>query len=76
MRNSFNGLTGTPLARLRKKDRWAAQAEAMLAGESLAKAAKRCGVKSLKAEVRTGTLQEMEREWQDYIKALRDELRK
>jgi len=43
-RRSFNGLTGTPLARLRKKDRWAAQAEAMLAGESLAKAAKRCGV--------------------------------
>src|SRR4051812_18139955 len=41
---SFNGLTGTPLARLRKKDRWAAQTEAMLAGESLAKAAKRCGV--------------------------------
>ena len=43
-RRSFNGLTGTPLARLRKKDRWAAQAAAMLAGESLAKAAERCGV--------------------------------
>src|SRR5829696_1189131 len=43
-RRSFNGLTGTPLARLRKKDRWAAQTAAMLAGESLAKAAKRCGV--------------------------------
>src|SRR3954468_7119656 len=43
-RRSFNGLTGTPLARPGKKDRWAAQAEAMLAGESLAKAAKRCGV--------------------------------
>ena len=37
-------MTGTPLARLRKKDRWAAQTAAMLAGESLAKAAKRCGV--------------------------------
>src|SRR5215207_8666988 len=43
-RRSFNGLTGTPLARLRKKDRWAAQTAAMVAGESLAKAAKRCGV--------------------------------
>ena len=43
-RRSFNALTGTPLARLRKKDRWAAQTAAMLAGESLAKAAKRCGV--------------------------------
>lgn len=43
-RRSFNALTGTSLARLRKKDCWAAQTEAMLAGESLAKAAKRCGV--------------------------------
>jgi transposase-like protein len=43
-RRSFNGLTGTSLARLRKKDRWAAQTEAMLVGESLAKAAQRCGV--------------------------------
>src|SRR5271156_4444907 len=43
-RRSFNALTGTPLARLRRKGRWAAQAEAMFAGESLAKAAKRCGV--------------------------------
>jgi transposase-like protein len=43
-RRSFNALTGTPLARLRKKDRWAAQVEALTTGESVAKAAKRCGV--------------------------------
>jgi transposase-like protein len=43
-RRTFNGLTGTPLARLRKKDRWAAQAEALITGESVATAAKRCDV--------------------------------
>lgn len=43
-RRTFNGLTGTPLAHLRKKDRWAAQAEALITGESVVKAAKRCGV--------------------------------
>lgn len=43
-RRTFNGLTGTPLARLRKKDRWAAQAEALNTGESVAAAAKRCDV--------------------------------
>ena len=43
-RRTFNGLTGTPLAHLRKKDRWEAQAEALITGESVAKAAKRCGV--------------------------------
>jgi hypothetical protein len=37
-------LTGTPLAHLRKKDRWAAQAEALITAESVATAAKRCGV--------------------------------
>jgi transposase-like protein len=41
---TFNGLTSTPLAHLRKKDRWEAQAEALITGESVAKAAKRCGV--------------------------------
>jgi transposase-like protein len=41
---SFNALTGTPLARLRKKEQWAAQAQALITGESLVKAAKRCGV--------------------------------
>jgi len=41
---TFNGLTGTPLAHLRKKDRWEAQAEALISGESVAQAAKRCGV--------------------------------
>jgi transposase-like protein len=43
-RRTFNGLTGTPMAHLRKKERWAAQAAALIAGESLVKAAKRCGV--------------------------------
>src|SRR5208337_4753893 len=43
-RRTFNGLTGTPLAHLRKKDRWGAQAEALITGESVVKAAKRCGV--------------------------------
>jgi len=37
-------LTGTALADLRKKDRWEAQAEALISGESVAKAAQRCGL--------------------------------
>ena len=43
-RRSFNALTGTPLARLRKKEQWAAQAQALITGESLVKVAKRCDV--------------------------------
>ena len=43
-RRSFNALTGTPLARLRTKERWADHAQALMSGESLTKAAKRCGV--------------------------------
>jgi transposase-like protein len=43
-RRSFNALTGTPLARLRKKEQWPAQAEALVTGESLVKAAERCDV--------------------------------
>ncbi len=43
-RRSFNALTGTPLARLRKKEQWPAQAEALITGESLVTAAERCGV--------------------------------
>ncbi len=43
-RRSFNALTGTPLARLRKKEQWAAQTQALITGESLVKAAKRCDV--------------------------------
>ena len=39
-----NALTGTPLARLRMKDRWADQAQALITGESVVKAATRCGV--------------------------------
>src|ERR1700733_1155960 len=43
-RRSFNALTGTPLARLRKKEHWTEQAQALITGESLAKVAKRCEV--------------------------------
>ncbi len=43
-RRTFNALTGTPLARLRHKDRWLDQARALITGESVAKAAARCGV--------------------------------
>lgn len=41
---TFNGLTGTGLARLRKKECWQEQAAALIAGTSVAKAAERCGV--------------------------------
>jgi transposase-like protein len=41
---TFNALTKTPLAKLRMKDKWAAQSEAMIDGVSLAQAARRCGV--------------------------------
>jgi len=43
-RRTFNALTGTSLARLRKKERWQDQAKALMTGESLVKAAQRCGV--------------------------------
>ena len=43
-RRTFNGLTGTPLARLRKKEHWADQTKALMTGESLVKAAQRYGV--------------------------------
>jgi len=41
---TFNALTGTPLARLRKKEQWAEQAKALMTGESVVKAAERCDV--------------------------------
>ncbi len=41
---TFNAATGTGMARLRKKDRWPDQAQAMIEGVSLAKAAERCSV--------------------------------
>jgi len=43
-RRTFNALTKTPMARLRKKDRWLAYARAMLEGASVTKAAQACGV--------------------------------
>ena len=41
---TFNALTKTPLARLRMREKWSEQADAMIDGVSLAKAARRCGV--------------------------------
>jgi transposase-like protein len=41
---SFNPLTGTPLAGLRHMDRWSVQAQALISGETVAKAADRCDV--------------------------------
>src|SRR3954447_12598937 len=43
-RKTFNALTGTSLAQLRKKERWLAYGEALAAGMSLTKAAAHCGV--------------------------------
>ena len=43
-RRTFNALTKTPLAKLRMKDKWATQTEALIEGVSTAKAARRCGV--------------------------------
>jgi hypothetical protein len=41
---TFNALTKTPMAHLRKKDRWLDHALAMIEGKSLAKTAEPCGV--------------------------------
>jgi len=41
---TFNALTKTPLAKLRMKEKWGSQADAMMDGVSLAKAARRCDV--------------------------------
>jgi transposase-like protein len=43
-RKTFNPLTGTPLAGLHYPDRWVDQAQALIDGETLAKAAQRCKV--------------------------------
>src|SRR5437868_616148 len=43
-RKTFNPLTGTPLAGLHHQDRWPDQAQALIAGETVAKAAERCKV--------------------------------
>jgi len=43
-RKTFNPLTGTPLAGLHYPDRWQDQARALISGETIAKAATRCGV--------------------------------
>jgi transposase-like protein len=41
---TFNALTGTPLARLRKKDRWLEFGEALSEGDTVKESAERCGV--------------------------------
>jgi transposase-like protein len=41
---TFNALTGTPLAHLRHRERWAQYAQALIDGLSVRKAAKHCGV--------------------------------
>ena len=41
---TFNALTKTPMAHLRKKKRWLDHAQAMIEGKSLAKTAELCGV--------------------------------
>jgi len=41
---TFNALTKTPMARLRKKDRWLDRAQAMIEGKSLVKTTELCGV--------------------------------
>ena len=41
---TFNALTKTPMAHLRKKDKWLDHAQAMIEGKSLAKTAELCGV--------------------------------
>jgi len=43
-RKTFNPLTGTPLAGLHYKERWRDQAQALMAGETVSKAAERCKV--------------------------------
>lgn len=45
-RATFNALTGTPLARLRHKDKWLEYADHIAQGISVRKAAKICGVHS------------------------------
>lgn len=41
---TFDALTGTPLSRLRHRDRWSTYAQTMIAGETVRAAARRCGV--------------------------------
>ena len=43
-RRTFNALTKTPMAHLRKKEKWLDHARAMIEGKSLAKTAALCGV--------------------------------
>ncbi len=42
--HTFTLLSGTPLARLRHKDRWLTYSEALIEGLSVRQAARRCGI--------------------------------
>src|SRR3954465_13373729 len=46
---SFNALTGTPLARLRKKERWLDFGRSLSEGETVVASAERCGVAGSRA---------------------------
>lgn len=41
---TFNALTGTPLARLRRRERWPVYAQTLIEGTTVREAAQRCGV--------------------------------
>ena len=41
---TFNALTGTPLARLRHRERWAEYAQTLIDGATVREAARRCGI--------------------------------
>jgi hypothetical protein len=41
---TFNALSGTPLARLRHRERWGEYAQALIDGDTVRGAARRCGV--------------------------------
>ena len=43
-RKTFNAATGTPLAHLRKKEKWLEYSKAMVDGLSIRKAARKCGI--------------------------------
>jgi len=43
-RRTFTPLTGTPVAHLRRRDRWADYGESLRRGETLAEAVERCGI--------------------------------
>ena len=51
---TFNAATGTPLARLRKKEKWLEYSKAMVDGLSVRKAARKCGIDNTMVAVSGG----------------------